>query len=118
MIRELGLKECANRRVGGDGSHGISGGQRRRVSIGIQMLTNPSTCPPLLLIPHYFFLSFLFATTYIVFPGVLFLDEPTSGLDSFTATSLIETLHAITRQVSCTFFYASSPSAPVRHPLD
>jgi ABC-type multidrug transport system ATPase subunit len=49
---------------------------------------------------------------------VLFLDEPTSGLDSFTATSLIETLHAITRQVSCTFFYASSPSAPVRHPLD
>lgn len=43
VIRELGLKECANRRVGGDGSHGISGGQRRRVSIGIQMLTNPST---------------------------------------------------------------------------
>jgi ABC-type multidrug transport system ATPase subunit len=106
VIRELGLKECANRRVGGDGSHGISGGQRRRVSIGIQMLTNPSTCPPLI-----FFLYITYLITYIVFPGVLFLDEPTSGLDSFTATSLIETLHAITRQVS-TFF--SSP----QHPLD
>lgn len=84
VIRELGLKECANRRVGGDGSHGISGGQRRRVSIGIQMLTNPS---------------------------VLFLDEPTSGLDSFTATSLIETLHAITRQgktVICTIHQPQS----------
>jgi hypothetical protein len=32
----------------------------------------------------------------------LFLDEPTSGLDSFTATALVETLHAITRQVKKT----------------
>jgi ABC-type multidrug transport system ATPase subunit len=41
VIMELGLKECANRRVGGDGAHGISGGERRRVSIGIQA----SLCP-------------------------------------------------------------------------
>lgn len=71
VIMELGLKDCANRRVGGDGAHGISGGERRRVSIGIQMLTDP---------------------------GVLFLDEPTSGLDSYTANKLVSTLADLAHQ--------------------
>ena len=41
VIMELGLKDCANRRVGGDGAQGISGGERRRVSIGIQVPAPP-----------------------------------------------------------------------------
>ena len=66
IILELGLKECANTRVG-DGSKksGCSGGERRRVSIGVQMLRNPS---------------------------VLFLDEPTTGLDATSAFHLVKTL--------------------------
>src|SRR3978361_75425 len=55
VILELGLKECANTRIGSTEKKGCSGGEKRRVSIAVQMLSNPS---------------------------VLFLDEPTTGLDA------------------------------------
>ncbi|KHN00888.1 ABC transporter G family member 21 [Glycine soja] len=60
VITELGLTRCRNSPVGGCMAlfRGISGGERKRVSIGQEMLVNPS---------------------------LLFVDEPTSGLDSTTA---------------------------------
>ncbi|KAL1862889.1 hypothetical protein Daus18300_008218 [Diaporthe australafricana] len=65
IIMELGLKEAADTRVGSTIHRGLSGGEKRRVSIGVQMLANPS---------------------------VLFLDEPTTGLDASSAYQLVRTL--------------------------
>lgn len=42
MIQELRLTHVIDTKVGGEFVRGISGGERRRVSIGIQLLTNPS----------------------------------------------------------------------------
>ena len=42
VIIELGLKEVANTRIGDHVHKGCSGGEKRRVSIGVQLLANPS----------------------------------------------------------------------------
>jgi len=65
VILELGLKECAKTRIGNNIHKGCSGGEKRRTSLGVQMLSNPS---------------------------VLFLDEVTTGLDATSAFQLIRTL--------------------------
>jgi len=66
IITRLGLKECADQRIGGMFYRGISGGERKRVSIGYELITEPS---------------------------LLLLDEPTSGLDSSTALRIIRDLY-------------------------
>uniref|UniRef100_A0A8C5MDU0 ATP binding cassette subfamily G member 8 n=1 Tax=Leptobrachium leishanense TaxID=445787 RepID=A0A8C5MDU0_9ANUR len=70
VIAELRLRQCANTKVGNEYTRGVSGGERRRVSIGVQLLWNP---------------------------GILILDEPTSGLDSFTAHNLVITLSRLAK---------------------
>jgi ABC-type multidrug transport system ATPase subunit len=71
VILELGLKECADTRVGNSQHRGCSGGEKRRVSIGVQLLSNPS---------------------------VLFLDEPTTGLDATSAFQLVRTLKSLAQK--------------------
>ncbi|WEW60487.1 hypothetical protein PRK78_005974 [Emydomyces testavorans] len=68
ILLKMGLKDCADNLIGNNLIKGISGGEKRRVTIAIQILTDPK---------------------------VLLLDEPTSGLDSFTATSIIEVLNGL-----------------------
>ena len=74
MIEMLGLSECQNTKIGTGSRNaklrGISGGERKRVSIGIELLAKPR---------------------------FLFLDEPTSGLDAFTASCIISTLQKLAR---------------------
>lgn len=65
VMDQLGLTKCKDSIIGGPFLRGVSGGERKRVSIGQEMLINPS---------------------------LLFLDEPTSGLDSTTAQSVVSTL--------------------------
>ncbi|KAJ0006064.1 hypothetical protein NQD34_013337 [Periophthalmus magnuspinnatus] len=62
LIQELGLGKVADSRVGTQLIRGISGGERKRTNIGMELIIDPS---------------------------VLFLDEPTTGLDASTAGSVL-----------------------------
>ena len=62
VISELGLTDVRHNRIGNAVQRGISGGQKRRVTIGSSLVT---------------------------MPRILFLDEPTSGLDSRTSREVL-----------------------------
>ena len=62
MIELLSLQDCKDTFYGDDKIPGLSGGEKKRTSIGYELITNPK---------------------------VLLLDEATSGLDSATACKLI-----------------------------
>lgn len=42
VIEELGLEKVRDSKVGGQFVRGISGGERKRVSIGCELITDPS----------------------------------------------------------------------------
>lgn len=65
MITRLKLTGCKDTMVGGLLMKGLSGGERKRASIGYELITSPS---------------------------LLLLDEPTSGLDSHTASQICQLL--------------------------
>ncbi|XP_060071472.1 ATP-binding cassette sub-family G member 5-like [Ylistrum balloti] len=68
IIHQMGLSTVADTKIGGTIVRGISGGEKRRVTIGVQLLQDAK---------------------------VLLLDEPTTGLDSCTAKSLMSRLRTI-----------------------
>ena len=89
VLAQLGLRHCAETLVGSEFQKGISGGERRRVTIAIQILTDPK---------------------------ILFLDEPTSGLDAATAHGMMELLQALAaegRTVVCTVHQSRSDLWPL-----
>ncbi|RYR03266.1 hypothetical protein Ahy_B06g082118 isoform D [Arachis hypogaea] len=73
LIDQLGLRNAATTVIGDEGHRGVSGGERRRVSIGIDIIHDPI---------------------------VLFLDEPTSGLDSTSAFMVVKVLQRIAQSGS------------------
>ncbi|KAI0561378.1 hypothetical protein FGB62_85g11 [Gracilaria domingensis] len=68
VIQELGLGKVKDTMIGNQIVRGISGGERKRVNIGTELVTNPS---------------------------LLFLDEPTTGLDSFNALNVMTALRQL-----------------------
>ena len=62
LLKELELEHVAGVRIGHESSLGISGGEKRRVSIGVDLVHDPA---------------------------VLLIDEPTSGLDSASAHHVV-----------------------------
>lgn len=67
-LHEMGLNKCAETLIGNVFIKGISGGEKKRTSIAIDLIADPA---------------------------ILFLDEPTTGLDSYKAEKLVHKLKKI-----------------------
>ncbi|KAF8398347.1 hypothetical protein HHK36_017274 [Tetracentron sinense] len=85
-IIEMGLQDCANRMIGNWHLRCISGGEKKRLSIALEILTHPQ---------------------------VLFLDEPTSTLDSSSAFFVIQALRNIARDGRTVIFSVHQPNSDV-----
>jgi ABC-type multidrug transport system ATPase subunit len=75
VLNLLGISYCRDTIVGDTRHKGISGGERKRLCIAMELITNPA---------------------------LLFLDEPTSGLDSATAYAVVATLNQLALRGECT----------------
>ncbi|KAL5135583.1 ABC transporter G family member 22 [Glycine soja] len=91
VIEELGLERCQDTMIGGSYVRGISGGERKRVCIGNEIIINPS---------------------------LLFLDEPTSGLDSTTALRIVQMLQDIAEAGKTVVTTIHQPSSRLFHKFD
>ncbi|KAM7464112.1 hypothetical protein LguiA_032233 [Lonicera macranthoides] len=91
LIDQLGLKSAANTVIGDEGHRGVSGGERRRVSIGVDIIHDPI---------------------------LLFLDEPTSGLDSTSAYMVVKVLQNIAQTGSIVIMSIHQPSTRILNVLD
>ncbi|CAL9079047.1 unnamed protein product [Musa textilis] len=84
VMAQLGLTACRSSIIGGPLVRGVSGGERKRVSIGQEMLIDPS---------------------------LLLLDEPTSGLDSTIAGRIVSTLWDLTKGGKTVIMTIHQPSS-------
>ncbi|KAI5954232.1 ADP1 [Candida jiufengensis] len=78
VLNELRIIGIKDRVIGSNFKRGISGGEKRRVSIACELVTSPS---------------------------ILFLDEPTSGLDSYNARNVIDCLVKLSRDYDRTIVF-------------
>ena len=70
IIDKMGLQSCKDTKVGNDFTQGLSGGQKRRLSIAIALIKKPA---------------------------VIMLDEPTSGLDSAASVAIVRELRRLAK---------------------
>lgn len=91
VIQELGLSSCRDTRIGTVFQKGVSGGQKRRVSMGVELISKPQ---------------------------ILFLDEPTSGLDSAAAFHVINVCKKLASSGHTVVCTIHQPSSEVFHKLD
>ncbi|NWV95403.1 ABCG2 protein, partial [Machaerirhynchus nigripectus] len=82
IIKELGLSKVADSKVGTQFSRGVSGGERKRTNIGMELITDPA---------------------------ILFLDEPTTGLDASTANAVLLLLKRMAKQGKTIIFSIHQP---------
>lgn len=85
-IAEMGLGDCADHLVGNWHLRGISGGEKKRLSIALEIITQPR---------------------------LLFLDEPTTGLDSASAFFVVQALRSIAHRGRTIITSIHQPSSEV-----
>ena len=92
MLDDLGLMDCADTLIGDEMIRGISGGEKKRTSIGIELVMRPK---------------------------LIFLDEPTSGLDAFAAHVIMKKVAGLAHSGGCNVLTTiHQPSSEVFHSFD
>ena len=86
VLRDLGLYEIRNMKVGSPLNKKISGGQRKRLNIALEMIRQPA---------------------------VLFLDEPTSGLSSSDSDNIMILLKELSLKGKLVFVVIHQPSSDI-----
>jgi len=86
-----GLTSALNTKVGDVFRKGLSGGQKRRLSIALELISKPD---------------------------ILILDEPTSGLDSMSAYHIAEVLKKLTKEGICVICTLHQPSSQIWAMID
>ncbi|CAF2087852.1 unnamed protein product [Rotaria magnacalcarata] len=82
VIADLGLETCANTRMGTALLRGVSGGEKKRTCIGMELVLSPK---------------------------ILFLDEPTTGLDASTASNVMQCLKRLAEKGRTIIFSIHQP---------
>ncbi|KAK5278410.1 hypothetical protein LTR40_009187, partial [Exophiala xenobiotica] len=91
VINELGLTKCADTRIGDNVHKGCSGGEKRRTSIGVQLLADQA---------------------------VLILDEPTTGLDAASAIQVVQTLKSLAHRGKTVIMTIHQPRSEIWRLVD
>jgi len=125
ILDSLGLNKCADTLIGGGPlmSGGLSGGEKKRVQCGVELVTNPrcivldGKLGIILFLPYPLFTLSPFA--HISCPNLFyFYVEPTSGLDSYTAESLMDVLKNIAKAGATVIVVIHQPPPPVVRKID
>ncbi|XP_030511816.1 ABC transporter G family member 7 [Rhodamnia argentea] len=91
LLFKLGLVSCAETRVGDAKVRGISGGEKKRLSLACELIASPS---------------------------IIFADEPTTGLDAFQAEKVMETLRQLAEDGHTVICSIHQPRGSVYYKFD
>jgi ABC-type multidrug transport system ATPase subunit len=86
LLKQMRIEKCQNTRIGNNLERGVSGGERKRTSIAVELLSDSP---------------------------ILFLDEPTTGLDSFNAYEVVNTLNELCLENKMVIFTIHQPASEI-----
>lgn len=91
VLAVLGLNAVRDTRIGTAFARGISGGEKKRLSIGVELVTKPH---------------------------ILFLDEPSTGLDSYNALAVMRCLSSLALSGKTVVFSIHQPRSNIFQTFD
>lgn len=86
LLKILRIEKCQNTRIGDNLERGVSGGERKRTSIAVELLSDSP---------------------------IVFLDEPTTGLDSYNAFEVIHTINDLCLENKMIIFTIHQPASEI-----